>query len=149
MINKKDISDKTEKTDNIRYLTEAELVAMNQIIISIYSLGEIVGVKSPELLDSAINRPRQSAFGNDAYKTIFEKTAALFESLAQNHAFHNANKRVAFSAAVQFLRYNRYKFIMNPKEAETFTIDVVQHKYSLLEISDIIEKYSNFINGEK
>lgn len=129
--------------DKVRYLTIDELVAINQIIITNYSHGEMTGVKSLELLDSAVNRPKQSAFGEDAYKTIFDKAAAFFESLAQNHAFHSANKRVAFSAMVQFMRYNKYKFVMDPKKAETFTINVVEHKYSLCEISVIIRKYSH------
>ena len=42
-----------------------------------------------------MNRTKQSAFGEEAYPSIFEKAAELFESLAQNHAFHNANKRTA------------------------------------------------------
>ncbi len=127
----------------MRYLTEEELILMNSILIKKYSPHEMIGVKSPDLLNSAVNRPRQSVFGEDAYPTIFEKAAALFESLVQNHAFHNANKRVAFAAMVQFLRYNNYKFVMAPQDAETFTIAVVEHKYSFEDIVKIIKDNSN------
>lgn len=81
-----------------RFLTEQEAIMLNMHLIQTGSPDEQMGVKFPELLDSAINRPQQSAFGEDAYPTIFTKAAALFESLAKNHAFHNANKRTAFSA---------------------------------------------------
>jgi death on curing protein len=32
-------------------------------------------------------------FGEDAYPDIYSKAAALFESIAKNHAFENANKQ--------------------------------------------------------
>ena len=66
----------------------------------------MIGVKSPSLLDSAVMRAQSSAFGEEAYLSIFEKAAALFESLGQNHPFQNANKRTAFTALVIFLRFN-------------------------------------------
>lgn len=53
-------------------------------MIQRYSSGEHIGVKEPELLESAVHRPQSSAFGEDAYPTIFEIAAALFESLGQN-----------------------------------------------------------------
>lgn len=128
--------------ENIRYMTEDELILLNQLLIRKYSPDEVIGVKIPELLNSAVNRPMQSVFGDDAYKTIFAKAAALFESLAQNHAFHNGNKRVAFVGMVQFMKYNKYRFVMEPKDAIDFTINVVEHKYSLTEIESIIKEYS-------
>ena len=76
--------------DKVIYLTTNQVIAINTVRIRLYSPDEPLGVKDPNLLDSAINRPKQSVFGSDAYPTIFEKAAALFESIAKNHAFHNA-----------------------------------------------------------
>lgn len=125
-----------------RFLTEQEVVMLNMRLIQTGSPDEQMGVKFPELLDSAINRPQQSAFGEDAYPTIFTKAAALFESLAQNHAFHNANKRTAFSALYYFLRYSGYMLKMDSKQAENFVVDVVNHKYTFEQIVIIIESHS-------
>ena len=58
------------------------------------------------LIDSAVHRPFQSAFGQDAYPTILGKANALFHSLASNHAFHNGNKRTAVIALQHFLLAN-------------------------------------------
>jgi death-on-curing protein len=99
-------------------------------------------VKLPDLLNSAINRPKQSAFGEEAYPTIFGKAGALFESLAKNHTFHNANKRTAFLALIQFLAYNGFQFNMSQKQAEDFVVDVVNQKYEFDEIVAIIKEYS-------
>lgn len=126
----------------IRFLTEQEVVMLNMRLIQTGSPDEQMGVKLPKLLDSAINRPQQSAFGEDAYPTIFTKAAALFESLAQNHAFHNANKRTAFSALYYFLRYNGYILKMHPKQAEDFVVDLVNHKYTFEQVIEIIESHS-------
>ena len=87
-------------------------------------------------------RPQSSAFGDDAYPTIFQKAAALFESLGQNHPFQNANKRTAFTALVIFLRYNGYRFSMNNKAAEDLTVDMVNHRYSFDDVAEIIGRNS-------
>lgn len=124
----------------IRYLSVQEVIAINVAMIQRYSPGEQVGVKEPGLLQSAVHRPQSSVFGEDAYPSIFEKTAALFESLGQNHPFHNANKRTAFTAIVVFLRYNGLSFKMNAKEAEDFTVDMVNHHFDLQQSAEIIER---------
>src|SRR5699024_12143406 len=101
------------------------------------------GKKSHDLLFSVIDQPQQSAFVSEAYQTVFEKAGALFESVAQNHAFHNGNKRTAFLSLVQFLSYNGYDFKMKNQILQAdFTVDVVNGKYTFEEIVDIIEKYS-------
>lgn len=128
----------------MRYLTYKEVAAINQYVIERFSPGEQIGIKSPELLDSAVHRPQQSAFGKDAYETGtgFEKAGALFESIAQNHSFHNANKRTTFLSLMQFLSYNGYDFEMNSqKEQADFTVNVVNKKYGFQTMVSIIEKH--------
>ena len=125
----------------IRYLTTQDL-AINVAVIQKYSPGEHIGVKDSHLLESALLRPQSSAFGDDAYPTIFQKAAALFESLGQNHPFQNANKRTAFTTLVIFLRYNGYRFSMNNRAAEDLTVDMVNHRYSFDDVAEIIGRHS-------
>lgn len=68
------------------------------------------------LLESAVNRPFQSAFGEDAYPTIQEKAAALFHSLVCNHCFYNGNKRTAVVAVDLFLLANDYALLMSNED---------------------------------
>jgi len=105
-----------------------------------------IGVKDPELLESAVLRPKSSALGEDTYPTTFEKAAALFESLGQNHPFYNANKRTAFTALVIFLRYNGLHFKMDTKKAENFTVDMVNHKYEFRELATVVQTHCVKIN---
>lgn len=125
-----------------RYLTSQEVIALNLFLIDRYSPLEIKGVKEPFLLDSAIHRPMQSAFGTEAYPDIFTKAAALFESIAKNHCFHNANKRTAFVALRQFLAYNGYSFMPPQKVAADFVVDTVNNIYTFEETVNFIENHS-------
>ena len=126
--------------DEIVYLTTNQVIAINTVQIRLYSPQEQVGVKDPSLLESAINRPKQSVFGNDAYPSIYEKAAALFESIAKNHAFHNANKRTALASLIVFLKINHYRWKMGIEEEQDFTVDVVNHKYTFEEIVSTIKE---------
>ena len=63
-------------------------------------------LRSPELLESAILAPQQSAFGEDAYPTLGEKAWAYLRGLTQNHAFVDGNKRIAWATTRAFLLVN-------------------------------------------
>ncbi|SIS62853.1 type II toxin-antitoxin system death-on-curing family toxin [Salimicrobium flavidum] len=126
----------------MRYLTEQEVIAINYFLIDRYSPGEQKGIKDASLMNSAVERSKQSAFGEEAYQDVYEKGAALFESIAKNHCFQNGNKRTAFVALLQFLSYNGYHFVMEQKTAEDFVVDVVTHHYTFREITDVIQEHS-------
>ncbi|WP_028984305.1 type II toxin-antitoxin system death-on-curing family toxin [Sporolactobacillus terrae] len=129
---------------HILFINENELILINAVLIKRYTPLEQIAVKEPFLLNRAVNRPKQSAFGQDAYATIDEKAAALFQSIAQNHAFYNANKRTAFVGMVTFLGKNAIEFDAEKDDVVSFTIKISdqQNKISLSEISRWIQKHS-------
>jgi hypothetical protein len=57
---------------DIRYLEVEEVLRLHLL-----EVGEGVGLRDRVLLEAAVERPRQSAFGDDAYPTIETKAAAL------------------------------------------------------------------------
>lgn len=65
-----------------------------------------VAVRDPGLVESAVARPRSTAFGADAYPDLWTKAAALLQSLTRNHAFVDGNKRIGWIAATAFLTVN-------------------------------------------
>lgn len=69
-------------------------------------LGSAHALRDAGLLDSAVHRPQQTIFEDDAYPTVWEKAAALMHSLARNHAFVDGNKRTALVATLLFLSRN-------------------------------------------
>jgi death-on-curing family protein len=72
------------------------------------------------LLESAANRPYQSAFGEDAYPDLIEKAGALFHSLVCNHCFSNGNKRTAVLALDSFLLANDH--LLGLDDVETYDL---------------------------
>lgn len=66
------------------------------------------GVKSYELLESAIARPFMTVNGKDAYVEPLDKAAVLFHAIISNHTFHNGNKRVALLATMCFMDKEGY-----------------------------------------
>jgi len=58
------------------------------------------------LLGSAAARPQTTVFGADAYPDLFEKAAALLQSVVNNHALVDGNKRLGWLATAVFLDIN-------------------------------------------
>lgn len=87
------------------------------------------GIRDDGLLASAAARPDQTINGADAYPTIFDKAAALFHSLVNNHAFHNGNKRTALVAAqVKLATENYWLEHSSDEEMFEFTRKAAAHE---------------------
>lgn len=95
------------------YLTVAEALAMHTDQIERY--GGSHGVRDPGLLEAALYRP-QTGY----YAGVIEEAAALWESLAQNHAFIDGNKRTAFAATYTFLAINGARLAADAEETHAF-----------------------------
>jgi death-on-curing protein len=63
-------------------------------------------VRDLGLLDSALARPRSTAFGQDAYPTLALKAAAMLHSVVGNHALVDGNKRLGLLVTAVFLDLN-------------------------------------------
>jgi len=93
-------------------------------------------VRDIGLLDSAVTRPRASAFGEDAYPTFDLKAAALLHSLAKNHALIDGNKRTAWLATVVFCHVNGASPELTDDEAFTLVMDVASTNIDLSTIAE-------------
>ena len=95
------------------YLTAAEALAMHTDQIERY--GGSHGIRDPGLLEAALYRP-QTGY----YADLIEEAAALWESLAQNHAFIDGNKRTAFATTYTFLAINGTRLTTDSEETYAF-----------------------------
>ncbi len=86
------------------YLTLAEALAIHHDQIERY--GGATGLRDAGALQAALYRP-QTGY----YADLIEEAAALWESLAQNHAFIDGNKRIGFAATYSFLAINGVQII--------------------------------------
>ena len=92
--------------------------------IATRTLGSTPEIRDVGLLESALARPRASAFGEAAYPTIHEKAAALLHSLARNHALVDGNKRLALAATIAFYGINGMRLNLTNDAAYDLVIDV-------------------------
>ena len=76
-----------------------------------------VEVRDIGLLESALARPRATAYGAEAYRDLHAKAAALLHSVANGHALLDGNKRLALAAVVAFLGINGHGLTMTNDEA--------------------------------
>lgn len=96
-------------------------------------------VRDVGLLDSAMARPRSSAFGDDAYPTLALKTAALLHSLARSHPLVDGNKRLACLATAVFLDLNGQAPDLTDDGAFALVMEVSQGLPDLAEIADRLD----------
>jgi death-on-curing protein len=95
------------------YLTVTEVLAIHSDQIERY--GGSHGVRDRGLLEAALYRP-QTGY----YADLIEEAAALWESLAQNRAFIDGNKRTAFAAMYTFLAINGATLAADAEETYVF-----------------------------
>jgi len=86
-------------------VSSVEYLELEDILQLVRYLG-VGPVRDVGLLDSAIARPRSSAFGEDAYPSISLRAAALLHSITNNHALVDGNKRLAWLATTVLLDLN-------------------------------------------
>lgn len=86
----------------MKYLTVQEALDLAQLACG----QQEVAVRDLGLLSSALHRPQSQMFGVEAYTDLFEKAAALLQSLAINHPLVDGNKRTAWMCGVVFLDLN-------------------------------------------
>jgi death on curing protein len=83
------------------YLTPEDLVHLAALL-----LGAPPPVRDMGLLGAAAARPQTTVFGEDAYPDVWEKAAALLQSIVKNHALVDGNKRLGWLATAVLLELN-------------------------------------------
>jgi death-on-curing family protein len=99
-------------TNNLVFLAADEVEKIHWILVEDFRRSkdpiDPPGIKSRDLLESAIYRLRTSLGGQSKYPTVPMAAAALLHAIISNHAFHNGNKRTALVATLVFLDMNGF-----------------------------------------
>ncbi len=88
-------------TDPVEFLDLDDVIELARDL-----LGSPPPIRDVGLLASAVARPQTTIGGDDAYPTIWAKAAALLQSIVNNHALVDGNKRVGWLATAVFLEIN-------------------------------------------
>jgi death-on-curing protein len=85
----------------VEYLDLDDLLDLAELL-----LGPDASVRDVGLLGSAAARPPTTVGGADAYPDLWTKAAALLDSVVNNHALVDGNKRLGWLATAVFLQLN-------------------------------------------
>jgi death on curing protein len=131
-------------TPKLSYLSVTRVLAIHDLMVKRF--GGSHGLRDLGLVESVVARPQASFDGNDSYETIFDKAAALLQSLLRNHPFVDGNKRTALTCAGIFLKINGWKIINNHGEEVEFAVKIDNSNLSQEEISKWLEEHSEKID---
>jgi death on curing protein len=98
--------------------------------------GGLSGIRDHGLLDAAVSMPRQQFGGEYLHADVPAMAAAYLYHLAQNHPFHDGNKRVAVMVAYVFLDVNGWDLRVSPSALENVTRQVASGE---MKKNDLIE----------
>lgn len=116
----------------MNYLTVEQVLFIHMRLLA--ETGGSPGVRDLGLLASAVARPQATFGGEDLYPDLFDKAAALLDSIIRNHPFVDGNKRVGITATGLFLRRNGWRLNATNRELETFALTVAQSVASFEQI---------------
>ena len=103
-------------------ITRSEVLIIHNEVV--FAHGGANGVRDVGGLDSAIARPFQSFGGEDLYPSVFEKAAAIGESIIMNHPFIDGNKRTGYVLMETLLRIEGLKITATDDLLYAFVIDI-------------------------
>ena len=124
------------------------MISVNDILElhnkSITDFGGSAGIRDLGLLESSIARPFQTFEGKDLYPTIFEKAAAIGESLIKNHPFVDGNKRTGMLVMVSLLMEYKWRFTAASEDFYNFVISISNSSISFQEIVEWLKNNTKF-----
>jgi death-on-curing protein len=120
------------------YISLEEILRLHYQIIK--DFGGSHGVRDEGRLKSVVEAPKQEAFGNQQYPTVYEKAAVYLRNIIGDHPFVDGNKRSALTVCGLFLARNSCNLIVKPKELEDFVIKVSVKHLGIPEIASWLNK---------
>jgi death-on-curing protein len=124
----------------LRHPTVEAVPAIHKEVMAAH--GGSTGLRSRELLESAVAAPQASMMGQPLISDPIEVAAAYLFYLCGNHAFIDGNKRVALATCLVFLSENGLlaNEELNPDDWENLTLSVAAGKLSRDDITDSLLK---------
>ena len=127
----------------MNYLSAQQVLFINARLIA--ETGGKTGLRDMALLESAVARPRATFDDKELYPSLFEKAAALFDSLVNNHPFIDGNKRTGITSTAMLLLINGVRLSCSQGELEVFTLKVATAHPPLVELAGWLKEHSRLV----
>jgi death on curing protein len=103
--------------------------------------GPDVAIRDAGLLGSAAARPQTTVFGADAYPDLWSKAAALLDSIVNNHALADGNKRLGWLATAVFLHLNGVDVsVAGNDDVYDLVMDVAGGHHGVADVADRLRR---------
>jgi death-on-curing protein len=112
----------------IRHLSVEQVLGLHEQLV--HEFGGATGLRDRGLLESAVARPAMTFDGEDLYRDLAAKAAALMHSLAANHSFVDGNKRIGAAAAEWFVDLNGARLEASDEDFYEITVSVARGELS-------------------
>lgn len=100
-----------------------EIIALHSRVLAELG-GGARGIRDRGLIAASVGRISSGWEGGEFYPGLFDKAAALLESIIRNHPFIDGNKRTALLAAGTLLELNGWQLSFDKVEAVNFALGV-------------------------
>ena len=106
--------------------------------------GEPARVRDFSDLQAAVARPQQTQDGRQLFPGIWDKAAALMESLGHSYALVNGNKRLTWNATWFFLGVNDHPLAepLDEEAAFQFMYELVRGRLTAAAIAERLRKFA-------
>ena len=118
----------------VRFLSVDDVLAIHENTIA--REGGLGGLRDAGLLESAVLMPQQQFGGEYLHPDLPAMEAAYLFHIAQNHAFHDGNKRTAALATLVFLSLNGVESLPTPEALERTTLAVAASEVGKSELTE-------------
>lgn len=124
-------------TEAVLYIEYPEAVALHFEIM--FEFGETrIGIAEPNLIESALARPKNAAVYEDA--DIIRQAATLLFGLIKNHPWLGGNKRTATALTDSFLYRNGFDLKITAAEAIELSLNIEADIWKINEIEIWLRK---------
>jgi len=125
----------------VRIPTPDDIIKRHAEALAEYGGGQS-GIRDAGLIEAAIGRMTSGWGDEEFYPTLFDKAAALLDSIIHNHPFIDGNKRTALLAAGSFLDLNNWELTFDKDEAVKLALAVANKQLAMPEIVQWLQTHS-------
>jgi len=124
----------------MQYIEAEEILLIHHQLIERY--GGSHGTRNLSRIESVVLAPSQHVYGDEQYKTIFEKAAVYARNIIADHPFYDGNKRTGITTTAMFLEKNGYCLKAKKGEIENFAVEIAISKLSINDIARWLETHT-------
>lgn len=113
--------------------TVEEVLFLHSVALGTHGGAE--GLRDAGALEAAVERPWGGSFGQAHFESVWDKAAALMESIIKRHPFVDGNKRTGVFAGARLLDLGGYELQAEDEELVELALRIAGEGMKIEEIS--------------